>query len=79
MATLTLTIPDEQVARIAAAYGYQATIKDVVTEEFIPNPETRGQFLKRVFLIGIIATVRQYEGAQAASAARAGVTEVTVT
>lgn len=41
MASITITIPDNQVNRVIIAFGYQDFING------IPNPETKGAFIKR--------------------------------
>lgn len=49
-----LTLPDATQAQLVKnftdAHGYQETIMDNVTGATVPNPETRGQFAKRIIL-----------------------------
>jgi hypothetical protein len=49
MASLTLTIPDDQVNRVADALGWTA------------NDGTRGTYIRNLIIADIKARVRQYE------------------
>lgn len=59
MATLSITIPDNQVARvndaIAALFNYQTTINGS------PNPETKAQFSRRMIIENLKRLVAQGE------------------
>lgn len=79
MATITLTIPDAQAARVAdafaAAYGYQPTIPnpDPVAALITPtvrNPETRTEFMRRQFMLFLQNTVKSVEVVAAVETAR---------
>ena len=72
MATISFTIPDAQLTRVVNAlcvtYGYQDTMgytgtpPDLVP---VPNPETKGQFAKRMIAEHIKNCVKQVEGGAA--------------
>ncbi len=68
MASLTITIPDAQAARVvnkfALRMGYQTTINGQ------PNPENKTQFLKRKIIDYVTSIVRQQELDEADLAAR---------
>lgn len=72
MAQISVTIPDNQVARvvgaIAAVHNYQATLPGGGD-----NPETRASFARRMLVNQMKQWVAQYEGAAADTAARQSV------
>jgi hypothetical protein len=75
MASLTITIPDGQLARVrdsfALAYNYQATIPDPANPgATIPNPENKVQFMQRKVREYIKEVVKGQEAVAAAEAAR---------
>lgn len=82
MATLSISIPDDQAARVrnsfCAQYGYQETINGE------PNPETKAQFMKQKIIQFVKESIKAHER-QAASetagqqAAEAVESEVTLT
>lgn len=70
MATVSITIPNNEVERIenafAAAYGYQETIQDVNNPEVLtPNPTTKTQFTRQQIIRYIKNVVRDQEKRQA--------------
>lgn len=89
MATIVLTVPDAQQNRlvngIAGQYGYQVTVPAPnPLDPPVPNPETKGQFAKRMMLKWAKDSVKAYEATQAANASRdaaaaAAETEITLT
>lgn len=68
MAQITLTIDDTQVNRISDGLGWTATIKDV-NGNVIPNPLTRGQYIKKFVGAFVIRQVKTYESRRDAMAA----------
>jgi hypothetical protein len=72
MATLSITIPDNQVSRvndaIAALYNYQATINGS------PNPETKAQFSRRMIIENLKRLVAQGESTVARKLADSQIT-----
>src|SRR5512143_1305688 len=64
MATITVTIPDDKLARVidgvAAAGGYQENIRQP-DGSTIPNPETKGQFVKRMVVRWVKSMVLRSE------------------
>lgn len=73
MASINLQIPDAVMPRVVAAlvsyYGYQEVIIDAAGNQ-VPNPETKGQFAKRMVAETVMRLVRSVEAANAAEAAR---------
>ncbi len=68
---------------IAGQHNYQATIEDAEGKS-IPNPETKGVFVKRMAREWVISNVRSFEANQAAEDSRKAAiddvdTNVTVT
>lgn len=81
----TISIPDDQRSRVldafSARYGYTSEVPDG-NGGMIPNPETRGQFAKRMLSDYVKTVVREAEidsasRTAAASAAAAEPPEVT--
>ena len=76
MATISITIPDNQLARvvegIALACGYQETIDGQ------PNPQTKNQFARARVAQWVKDTVRRAELRAAEAAAAEGITDVSV-
>lgn len=75
MAVINLTVPDGQLARlvngIAGQYGYQATMPAPnPLDPPVPNPETKGQFAKRMMLKWAKESVKAWEATQSANTAR---------
>lgn len=70
---ITITIPDNMVTRVidgvAGQNNYQETVQDDDGYE-IPNPETKGQFVKRMVRQYLKENVKAWEANQAASSAR---------
>lgn len=89
MAQIILNVPDGQQVRlvngIAGQYGYQATVPAPnPLDPPVPNPESKGQFVKRMMLKWAKESVKAYEATQAANtsrdaAATAAETEITLT
>lgn len=91
MASYTITIPDAILAKFVQnsckAKGYQAEVPNPADPtEMIPNPETKAQFTKRMFLqyirnLHVRGDVRTYEeGVDAVkSAAEAEADGITIT
>lgn len=78
MATITLNIPDAQLSRVVADvcqyYGYQSTINGQ------PNPETQGQFAKRMIIQNVMLVCQQAESATAEqTATQAVIQNITIT
>lgn len=80
IATITLSIPDAQAARVAdafaVAYGYQDVIPNpnpltAALTPTIPNPETRAQHMRRQIMAFVQNTVKGTEVHAAAETARA--------
>lgn len=69
MATVTITIPDEQVTRVLNAFAVKFRYDD--TKE---TGETKAQFAQRMVRQFMIKTVRQVEADQAAQDARDAIT-----
>ena len=76
MATVTLTIPNDQVQRVldamAGVYGYQSTIPDEDGDP-IANPESLPVFAKRMIALKIKNQVKDWEVRQASLTALADV------
>ncbi len=75
MATLTITIPNAQLTRVANAvatqHGYQAEVPDPDNPgQTIPNPQTKADFAREVLMRFLRETVRAHEAAVAAESAR---------
>lgn len=79
---LSFEIPDAQAARLVEAIcglgNYQATLPDG-RGGTIPNPQTKPQFARERVRHYLISRVKTWEEDQAAAAARANVTNVTIT
>lgn len=80
MANITITIPDNQIARAIAAickkYNYQDTIVDLVLGP-IPNPESKAQFARRMVAQIIKETVLAQELTEAKQAVTVSDIDVT--
>lgn len=75
MAQIVLNVPDGQQSRlvngIAGQYGYQSTVPAPnPLDPPVPNPETKGQFAKRMMLKWAKESVKAWEATQAAGTAR---------
>ena len=75
LATIIVTIPDAQVARVrnafAIAYNYQATIPDPANPgSTIPNPESKTQFAQRKVREYVKEVVKSVEAPTAGEVAR---------
>ena len=74
MASITLTFSDAVATRVltalAAHYGYPPTVEDPpASGTFIPNPETRAAFVKRMIALELKRKVVAYEALAAARTA----------
>lgn len=83
MATISITIADSDLQRvvtdICGLFTYQATIPSgVVGVPDTPNPETPGQFAKRMVATQVKTWCKTYEAQQAAVTAAAGADGVSV-
>ena len=71
---LTLTIPDAQAQRlidgVCGNFGYQAYLRDEAGNVIGPNPETAGQFTRRMVIEWLKKVVRAEERRIAEEAAR---------
>jgi hypothetical protein len=75
MARITVTIPDEQAARVRQAfanvYGYQETVPDPANPgQMIDNPETKIQFAERKVREYVYEVTTGHEATKAADTAR---------
>lgn len=74
MATITITIPDNQVARVldafAARYGWPATVVNAQNQQ-VANPETKAQFARQRVADYVRGVTVAYEADRDADAARA--------
>jgi hypothetical protein len=81
MATITITIPDNEIARAISAickkYNYQDTILGTPEQGMIPNPESKAQFAKRMVAQIIKDAVLQQELTEAKQAV--SVSDINVT
>lgn len=81
MATVSITIPDDQLDRVAEAFAdyhaYQSMVPDPPGAP-IPNPETKRQFMRARVIDYIRETVRAQETIAAAAIAQLSVTDVGV-
>ena len=73
MTVISITIPDEQMTRVAVAvannYGYEEMIPDGLGGE-ISNPETRRQFFRRMLRGWVKENVKSYEAKRDSDIAR---------
>jgi|DEB0MinimDraft_6_1074348.scaffolds.fasta_scaffold278467_1 hypothetical protein len=80
-ATLSITIPDNQVNRVQDAfaneYGYQEQVLDE-NGDLVDNPVTKAQFTKSKVVSYIKNTVRSSEKSEAAKTAESNLTSVTL-
>lgn len=87
MASITFTIPDDQTDRVintfATYHAYQDTVAnpghnpaDPESEETIPNPMSKAQFLKAKIVKFVLDAVRAQEQSVAILAAKAAVVDV---
>lgn len=80
MTTVSIDIPNAVTARVmdafCAAHGYQATVPDPANSDgpYIPNPQTKPQYVKAHIANYIKQTVAVYEAQQAAAQATATAT-----
>lgn len=69
MATISINIPDTQMPRVldafTATFGYSPTLADGTA-----NPETRGQFTRRIIVDWVKSNVVAYEANRDAENAR---------
>jgi hypothetical protein len=79
MATITITIPDDKMPRVedafVAQFNYQETVPGPLDENgaptsYIPNPETKNQFMRRQIRDYFKSVVAMHEGGLAAKATR---------
>ena len=74
MATITITIPDDKVAIVVAAYqeryNYPETVTDPATLEIVNNPESPAAFARRCVVEEIRDAVRLYRRPQAEAQAQ---------
>ncbi len=68
MATLSITIPDDKLGRVRAAFGVAYGYQDTINGS--PNPESLAQFTRRRVIEYIKDVVRAHEAQSAADAAR---------
>lgn len=65
MATMTITIPDDQidefVAYLSETYHYSDTVQETDGPDFIPNPESANQFAKRMIKENLHNGFKQYK------------------
>lgn len=73
MATITLTIPDDQVARVVAAMKEHDGRNPA---DGLPQGVTQAAFVRRVLADWVRARVRQYELSQAVQVAGDSVTDI---
>lgn len=71
MATITITIPTTQTARVIDGICYANTYQDIIDGQ--PNPETKTAFSKRMVVEYILNCIKQYEIIVAVEAARKNV------
>lgn len=75
MTTISIDVPNAVAARVVdamcATHGYQPTIPDPANSDgpYIPNPQTKQQFVKAHLAAYIKSTVLAYEAQQAAQQA----------
>jgi hypothetical protein len=66
MAVISFTIPDAVVNRVLDAFAKRNNYSPFMVDGKTPNPETKGQFMKRVMGDYVKATVIAQEAADAA-------------